>query len=144
MFRVHLQRTKALLLYANASSGGLVIVAKILNKYLHIELGHAITIAGGLVVNEYVGSFMRKKKICIISREYAGIQRYIVSDISRGTTLYPVKGGYSDKGYMELVKILDKQEYGKVMNYIQKKNPAAFVTVSNVNEVVGIWNKEGK
>lgn len=99
---------QALLFYANAFSGGLDIVAKILNKYFHIELGHAITIAGGLVilssvfvydtktlivgavttyfnglvVNEYVGNFMRKKKICIISREYAGIQRYIVSDIN--------------------------------------------------------------
>lgn len=158
---------QALLFHANASSGGLDIVAKIMNKYFHIELGRGITIAGGLVilssvfvydtktlivgavatyfnglvVDEYIGGFTRKKKVCLISEKYAQIQKYIVSDIGRGTTLYPAKGGYSDRDYMELITILDKNEYRKVMSYIQQEDPAAFVTVSTVSEVIGLWNK---
>lgn len=158
---------QAILFHANASSGGLDIIAKILNKYFHIGLGQALTIAGGfvilssvfvydrktlivgalatyfngLVVNEYIGGFTRKKKVCIISKKYEVIQQYIVSDVRRGTTLYPAKGGYSQEDYMELVTILDKNEYGKVLNYIQKEDPSAFVTVSTVGEVVGMWSR---
>lgn len=161
---------QAILFHANSSSGGLDIIAKIINKYFHIGLGQAVTIAGGLVIlssvfvfdtktlivgilatyfnglviNEYIGGFTKKKKVCIISEKYEGIQKFIVSDIRRGTTLYPVKGGFSDKEYMELVTILDKNEYGKVMNYIQKEDPSAFVTVSTVSEVVGMWNRGGR
>ena len=41
----------ALLFNANASSGGLDIVAKLLNKYLHIEIGKAMTLAGMCTAN---------------------------------------------------------------------------------------------
>lgn len=36
----------AMLFNRNASSGGLDIVAKFLNKYLHMELGKAMSLAG--------------------------------------------------------------------------------------------------
>ena len=160
---------QAIIFQANASSGGLDIIAKILNKYLHWEFGQAILITGsliifssifvydmktlivgvvttyfnGMAVDKYISGFTRKKKVCVISDKYREIQRFISSEIVRGVTLYPARGGYSNKEYMELVTILDKNEYGKLMNYIQTVDAHAFITVSSVSEVVGLW-KQGK
>ena len=101
---------QAIIFQAQASSGGLDIVAKIMNKYLHVELGKSIAVAGalivlsaalvydsktvvlglivtyvnGLVVDEYIGGFQRKKKVCVISEQYDEIRKYINSHLGRG------------------------------------------------------------
>ncbi len=158
---------QVLMFQVNASSGGLDIIAKVMNQYFHIDLGNALAIAGGviicssifvydtktlivgalgtyfngIVVDAYLGGFSRKKKVCVISDRYEKIQQYIIHDISRGATLYPARGGYENKDRVELVTILNKNEYGNLMAYIGKTDPNAFVTVSAVSEVIGMWNR---
>ena len=160
----------AMLFNANASSGGLDIIAKFLNKYFHIELGKAMTIAGmvtafssilvyytktlvisilatyfnGIVLDHYIDGFHVKKRVCIISSEYEKIQQYIVQEMRRGVTLYPAKGGYDNQDKIELITILTRPEYGELLNYIHKEDPKAFVTVSMVSEVIGEWNRTKK
>ncbi|MDD7512066.1 MAG: YitT family protein [Peptostreptococcaceae bacterium] len=159
---------QAMLFHSNASSGGLDIVAKILNKYLHIAIGTAVTISGGLIVlssvfayepktcvigllgtylngimvDYFINGFTRKIRVCILSKHFEEIQRFIVKDINRGVTLYPARGGHSNKEITELVSILDKTEYAELLHFMREKDPDAFITISTVNEVVGLWNRK--
>ena len=158
---------QTLMFNANASSGGLDIVAKILNKYFHLELGKGIALAGiltvattilvydaktlivgilgtyfnGLVLDEYISGFARRKRVCFLSEKYQEIAEYIMHDIKRGVTLYEAKGGYDQSKKVEVQTILTQNEYGQLIDYIHKTDPMAFVTVSTVSEVVGYWNK---
>lgn len=157
---------QSIMFNANASSGGLDIIAKVLNKYLHIELGQGVALAGivtvllsvfvydaktlvvgimgtyfnGLVVDAYIGGFSRRKRICILSEKQDEISDYIMNTLHRGVTLYPAKGGYDHKEKTELLTILANNEYGLLMEFIRNTDPNAFLTVSTVNEVVGMWN----
>lgn len=157
---------QAMLFNANASSGGLDIVAKFLNKYFHMELGKALTIIGfltaassmfvydrktlavsllgtylcGIVLDNFIDGFKIRKRVCILSTEYQQIQEFIVRDLHRGATLYPAIGAYDNKEKTEVVTILNRSEYAQLLNFIHQKDPAAFVTVSTVGEVIGAWN----
>ena len=160
----------ALLFNANASSGGLDIVAKLLNKYLHIEIGKAMTLAGmctaissifvydtktlvlsilgtyanGIVLDHFIDGFNRRKRICILTEQYKELQNFIVHELHRGVTLHPAIGGYNNEEKIELVTILTRNEYAEVLNYLHSVDENAFVTVSTVNEVIGQWNVKQK
>ena len=166
-FMVVISMGQALLFNMNASSGGLDVVAKLLNKYLGFKIGESLTIAGfiiactsifvydretmvvsligtyiyGLVLDRYCDGFRIRKKVCILSGKYQEIQEYIVRELHRGATLYHAYGGMGLTERMEVVTILEKSEYGKLLAYIHQADPAAFVTVSTVNEVIGEWNR---
>lgn len=157
---------QAILFQANAASGGLDIIAKVMNKYLHMDLGEALIVSGmvtvlsslfaydlqtvvigglvtyfcGVVLDGYIDSFASKKRVCIISDHYEKIQQFIMYKLNRGVTLYSARGGYDGKERQELVVIMTKKEYGKLMDFIAEEDPKAFVTISDVNRVVGSWN----
>lgn len=154
----------------NASSGGLDVIAKIMNKYFYLDLGKSVTIAGmavvfsslffydtvtlvvgalgtyfnGIVVDEYISGFSRKKKVSILSKKHEELKDYIMNDLKRGVTLYTAKGGYDKKEREELVTILNKNEYALLMKRIRDTDKEAFVTVATISEVVGMWNMAGR
>ena len=158
----------ALLFRVNASSGGLDIVAKILNKYAHIELGKAMSIAGmvtafssilvydkktlvmsilatyanGIILDNFIDGYNRRKRVCILSSNYEQIQEFITNELKRGVTLYQAIGGYKKEEKTEIVTILTRSEYGALLNYLHSVDKSAFVTVSTVNEVIGEWNSK--
>ena len=160
---------QALLFNANASSGGLDVVAKIISKYTHADIGKAVTIGGlitavtsifvydvgtlivsilgtyanGIAVDYFIDGFNRRKKICILSDEYKKIQSYIMNDLQRGVTLYSARGGYDGKEKTELVTIMTPNEYKQLLNYLHNSDFQAFVTVYNVSQVIGKWNING-
>ena len=157
---------QTILFRVNASSGGTDIIAKIVNKYTHMDLGKACTLVGllicttslivydigalvvgaeatlayGQAVDYFIDGFNKKKKICILSKEYEVIQDYIMNTLKRGVTLYSAKGGYDKTEHTELVTIMATNEYKKLLYYLQESDIEAFVTVSTVNEVIGTWN----
>lgn len=161
---------QAMLFNANASSGGLDIVAKVLNKYMHIEIGKALSIAGyvtaassilvydrktlvvsllgtylsGLILDNFIDGFHIRKRVCILSNKYQEIQMFIVQQLHRGATLYPAYGGLGNQEKTEVVTILEKAEYAKLLAFIHETDPSAFVTVSTVGEVIGEWNEHKK
>jgi uncharacterized membrane-anchored protein YitT (DUF2179 family) len=158
---------QAILFHINASSGGTDIIAKLMNRYLHVDIGNAIafsgicialtsvfvydtktvvlgllaTYANGIVVDNYINGFNRRKRVCVISDEYEQIQQFIMNNLNRGVTLYKAVGGFNNDQRMELVTILTRSEYGALMSYLNEVDAKAFVTVSTVNEVVGNWRK---
>ncbi len=157
---------QAILFNANAASGGLDIIAKMMNKYLHMELGKAIVIAGavtvassyfaydiqtvvigfmttyfsGILLDYFIDGFTGKIRVCIISKHNDEIKRYVIEELQRGITVYTAVGGYSGEPRNELCAVLTKKEYGQLMDYVEGVDPNPFVTISNIKRVVGSWN----
>ena len=147
---------QAVMFRYNASSGGLDIVGKVLNKYMHIELGRAISMAGmlvaissiltsdlnmvilsilgtylsGIILDHFIFGFNIKKRICIISKKEKEITDFILHEMHSGATIYEARGAY------EIIAIVSKSEYSKLMNFIARTDKDAFVTVYTVNEVL--------
>ena len=145
----------------NASSGGLDIVAKLMNKFFRIELGKAMSMAGilvalssalcydkktvvlsvlgtyfgGIVLDHFIFGIDIKRKVCILSPKYEEITQFILHELHSGASHYDLYGAYDGSVRREIVTIVDKQEYRKLMDYIRKADPKAFVTVYSVNEV---------
>lgn len=151
----------AILFSRNASSGGLDIVAKIMNKYLRMEIGKAISAAGiavalstvfcydtktvvlsvlatyfsGIVVDHFIFGLDIKRRVCIISPKLDEISNYILHELHSGATINEIIGAYDNTTKREIITIVDKNEFRHLMDYIRKNAPNAFVTVYSVNEI---------
>ena len=151
----------SILFNMNASSGGLDIVAKIMNKYLHIEMGRAMSIAGmcvafsavlvydkktvvlsilgtyfnGIVVDHFIFGQNLKRRVCIITKHEKELRQYILHELHSGATIYESIGAYNMEKRHEIITIVDKNEYQKLMNYINKLDPKAFITVYTVSDM---------
>ncbi len=160
--------SQTILFRINASTGGLDILAKIVNKYLHFDIGLSVTVAGaiicctaflinpfrmvvtglvgtwlnGLAIDYFTASLNKRKRVCIISKDYEQIRKYIVETLNRGCSLYEVKGGYSGEVNIEIQTLLTQEEFGNLMNMIRKRNIPAFITAGNVSEIYGLWNNQ--
>lgn len=158
--------SQTILFSINASTGGLDILAKIVNKYLHFDIGVSVTVAGaiicctafainpfrmvviglvgtwmnGLALDYFMASVNRRKRICIVSDQSEQIRSYIVDTLSRGCTIYEVRGGYKGEPHTEIQSLLTTDEFSSVMNYIKAHDIKAFITAGNVSEVYGLWN----
>ena len=169
-FVLLLSLAQAVLFKINASTGGLDILAKIVNKYLHFDIGTSVSVAGwvicctafmindarlviigligtwinGLVVDYFTASFNRKKKVSIISNEHEKIRQFIINDISRGLTIYNVKGGYSGEDKVKLEVFLSTDEFSDLMKFINDNEINAFITAGNVSEVYGLWGDKNR
>ena len=151
----------SILLNRNASSGVLDIVAKILNKYAHIDLGKAMSLSGmcvalsaalvydkktvvlsilgtyfnGMVLDHFIFDHNIKRRVCIITKKEEELRNFIIHDLHSGATIYESIGAYNMQKRNEIITIVDKSEYQKLMNYITKEDPQAFVTVYNVSSM---------
>ena len=159
--------SQTILFSINASTGGLDILAKIVNKYLHFDIGVSVTVAGalicctafainpfrmvvigligtwmnGLALDYFMSSINKRKRICIVSDRSEEIRSYIVETLERGCTLYNVQGGYSRNPHVEIQSLLTQDEFASVMNFVKKNDIEAFITAGNVSEIYGMWNK---
>ena len=137
---------QAVLFNMNASSGGIDIVAKLINKYLGFKIGQSITIIGVLISMAAIFVYDRETMVIslvgtlIYGQVLDRFCDYIVKELRRGATIYPAYGGLDHAEHVEVVTILEKNEYGKLLSFIHETDEHAFVTVSTVNEVVGAWN----
>lgn len=171
-FVLLLSASQAFLFRINASTGGLDIVAMILNKFTHIDIGTCVTFAGvvvcitaifipdnsfrmivigiigtwlnGLAIDYFMTSLNRRKRVCIVSSDYDKIRRFIIDELVRGCTLYDIKGGYSENPGVEIQALLTQHEYGRLLEFIEKNEIKAFLTAGNCSEIHGLWNKHSK
>ena len=151
----------SILFNRNASSGGLDIVAKIMNKYLHMELGRAMSLSGmcvalsaalvydkktvvlsilgtyfnGLVLDHFIFDHNIKRRVCIITEKEEALRRFILSDLHSGATVYESYGAYNMQKRREIITIVDKSEYQRLMNYMNQEDPQAFITVYTVSDI---------
>ena len=164
-FVLLLSAAQALMFSINASTGGLDILAKIVNKFLHFDIGASVSVAGaiicctaffindfrmvvigligtwinGLVVDYFTATLNNHKRLCIVSKDYDRIREYIINTLHRGCTLYEVTGGYSGEKSIELEVLLSKDDFSKLLAWMKDNKINAFSTASNVSEVYGLW-----
>ena len=151
----------SILFNRNASSGGLDIVAKIMNKYLHIELGRAMSLSGmcvalsaalvydkktvvlsvlgtyfnGIVLDHFIFDHNIKRRVCIITKKEEALRHFILHDLHSGATVYESFGAYNMEKRREIITIVDKSEYQKLMNFMNREDPQAFITVYTVSDM---------
>ena len=151
----------SILFNMNASSGGLDIVAKIMNKYLHMELGRAMSLSGmcvalsaalvydkktvvlsilgtyfnGIILDHFIFDHNIKRRVCIITKKEEELRRFIIHDLHSGATVYEAIGAYNMEKKHEIITIVDKGEYQKLMKFINREDPRAFITVYNVSDM---------
>ena len=147
----------------NASTGGTDIIAKIINKYTHIDMGKSLlmsdflislfaalvfgarlgmyallgTIINSLIIDKMIAGFNVKINMTIISNEFDSINKYIHEEIVRGTTIYHATGGYSNKNRKIINTIVSRSEYIKIRKFIKLVDSKAFVSISYISEVEG-------
>ena len=151
----------AILFSRNAASGGLDIVAKILNKFLKMDMGQAMSFSGmivalssalcydtktvvlsvlgtyfgGIVVDHFIFGLNIKRRVCVISQELDTIVQFVLRDLHSGATLNEIIGAYDNTPRREMITIVDKNEYRLLMDFIHKTDPKAFVTVYSVSDM---------
>ncbi len=167
-FVLILSASQTILFNINASTGGLDILAKIVNKYLHIDLGTSVSIAGalicctafainpfrlvvigligtwinGIALDYFTAGMNRRKRVCIISSQYERLRKYIIEDLERGCSLYNVTGGYNGHQNVEIQALLTQNEFASLMEYMKVNDIHGFITAGNVSEIYGDWNKK--
>lgn len=151
----------AILFSRNASSGGLDIVAKIINKFLRIDIGRAYSVSGiavaltsalcydtktvvlsilgtyfgGMIVDHFIFGMNIKRRVCVISPKIEEITDFILHRLHSGASLNEITGAYDRMPKREIITIVDKNEYRRLMDFVRKVDPKAFVTVYAVNEI---------
>ncbi len=151
----------SILFNRNASSGGLDIVAKIMNKYLHMDLGGAMSLSGmcvalsaalvydkktvvlsilgtyfnGIILDHFIFNHNVKRRVCIITKKEEELRQFILNDLHSGATVYEAYGAYNMEKHNEIITIVDKSEYQKLMSYISREDPLAFITIYNVSDM---------
>ena len=164
-FVLLLSAAQAMLFSINGSTGGLDIVAKILNKYTHTEMGTAVAVSGaivsctalainpfrivvvgligtwlnGVAIDYFASGISRRKRVCIITMDPEPIRHFIINQLVRGCSLYNVTGGYALEPHTEIQSLLTQSEFGDLMEFIRSQHIEAFITASNVSEVYGLW-----
>ena len=152
---------QAILFSRNASSGGLDIVGKLMNKFLHMDLGQALSMSGiavalssalvydkanvvlsvlgtyfgGMMLDHFIFGMNIKRKVCILSPKMEEIKQFILHDLHSGASLNELIGAYDNTSRWEIIAIVDNQEYRRLMDYMRKTDPKAFITVYSVGEV---------
>ena len=145
-------------------------MAKIMNKYLHMELGKAMSLSGmcvalsaalvydkktvvlsilgtyfnGIVLDHFIFDNSIKRRVCIITEKEEALRQFIINDLHSGATMYEAIGAYNFEKHNEIITIVDKNEYQKLMNFINREDPKAFITVYNVSNMQyqpKIWKK---
>lgn len=153
----------AIVFNQNASTGGTDILAKILNKFFHIDLGKGVllsdlsitvmavfafslklsmyamlgVIINGFVIDGLIEGINMCKEVTIISDKYEEIKRYVIHELGKGTTIYKAIGGFSDKNKNVIVVVIGRRDFYKIKNFVNSVDKNAFITVNNVYEVFG-------
>ncbi|MBR1872031.1 MAG: YitT family protein [Bacteroidales bacterium] len=169
-FVLMLSISQAILFRINASTGGLDILAKIVNKYLHFDIGASVSIAGaiicctafainpfrmvvigllgtwinGVVVDYFTDALNKRKRVCIISNDHDKIRYFIIHNLKRGCSLYHLQGGFSGEEKIEVVTLLTQNEYADLFKFLSDNKIDAFITAGNVSEIYGAWNDNRK
>lgn len=165
-FIIIVSMSQTILFHINASTGGLDILAKIVNKYLHFDIGKSVTVAGiiicstafainpfrmvvigllgtwlnGLALDYFTASFNRRKRVCIISDDHEKIRQFIIEKLNRGCSLYDVTGGYNGHKSVEIQALLTQDEFANLLDFMRKNDIRSFTTAGNVSEIYGNWN----
>lgn len=148
---------------AGGSSGGLDIIAKIVNKYKGISIAKVLlsldfiilsfvailfkkdiflytlisVIVGSKMIDIIQEGIYSAKGVTIVTNKSCEIKERIYSDLKRGVTLIQGKGGYTDNDFDIIYCIVGKYQLINLKNLVKEIDKNAFMTITHVHEVVG-------
>lgn len=149
---------------AGGTTGGVDIVAKIVQLYTGSSIGRIIQILDGViialtfvvvksfpailytliyifictkVIDYVVEGGVPGKGVMIVSSEIETITKKIQEDMNRGLTYIKGQGSYSKK-YLNIgYCVVSRNEIGKLKSLVYKIDPRAFVTITEVHDIIG-------
>jgi len=153
----------AIVFNQNASTGGTDILAKIIHKFLHLDIGKSLllvdfvvtifagatfgaeigmyailcVVMNGFVIDTVIEGLNVCKQVMVISLKNSEISKFIMEDLDRGCTILEGKGAFSGDSTHILYAVLSTREFIKLKNYIKEVDGNAFITVSDAHEVLG-------
>ncbi|WP_206872083.1 YitT family protein [Clostridium zeae] len=153
----------AIIFNQNASTGGTSIIAKILNKYFHIDIGKALLISDfivtllaiyafgadkgmfglisvyltGTLVDSVIEGFTIAKAVFIISSISENVAQFIMNDLGRGCTYLDIRGAYTKEKTSMLFTVVNRKQFIVLKNKVRELDPNAFITVTDSKEVLG-------
>lgn len=160
----------AIVFNENASTGGTDILAKILNKFFHLDIGKSLLVVDfvitsasaivfgidlglyavlsvillGILVDRFIEGFNSCKSIFIMSEKNKEISQYIMNELDRGCTFLRSEGGYTKNESNVLYAVVSRNQFIKLKNHIKKIDHTAFIAVGEVHEVLGEGFKDIK
>ena len=169
-FVLLLSISQSILFNINASTGGLDILGKIVNKYFHLDIGTSVSVAGiiicctafainpfrmvvigilgtfinGLCIDYFTASINKRKRVCIITNEHEKIRSFIIDKLQRGCSLYEVTGGFTNEKSVEIQALLTQNEFAGLLEYMKDNDIKAFATAGNVSEIYGLWHQRSR
>jgi hypothetical protein len=149
---------------AGGTTGGVDIVAKIVQLYTGSSIGRIIQILDGViialtfvvvksfpailytliyifictkVIDYVVEGGVPGKGVMIVSSEIETITKKIQEDMNRGLTYIKGQGSYSKKDLNIGYCVVSRNEIGKLKSLVYKIDPRAFVTITEVHDIIG-------
>ena len=151
------------MLTQDATTGGTSIVAKLLNKYVHIDFGKGLLIADSIVIllamyafgielalfgllsvyltgtliDKFIDGLNVSKQVMVFTKEEKIVSNYIMNDLDKGCTVFYGKGGYTGENNCVILTILSRRKFMQLKQFIKVNDPDSFVTVNDTSEVLG-------
>ncbi|MBX4145783.1 hypothetical protein AK95_05795 [Paenibacillus sp. LC231] len=145
------------------STGGLTIVAQLLQKYSGLSFSLCVVLLDAIVISSaalvlsleqalyaLIGLYVTGKVIdaielgfsftkvaYIISDHTEPITKAILEDLDRGLTKLTAEGGYTGEHRTVLMVVVGQSEIPRLKTVVQSVDPNAFVIISNAHEVLG-------
>ena len=103
------------------------------------------TYFNGIILDHFIFDNNIKRRVCIITKKEEQLRRFIIEELHSGATVYEAIGAYNLEKHNEIITIVDKSEYQKLMNFINREDPKAFITVYTVSDMryqPKVWEKK--
>lgn len=127
-------KTGAVLRETAVLTGAVAIIAAGVFFFLVPSHTSVSSISGlGIVLDHFIFDNSIKRRVCIITEKEEALRQFILHDLHSGATMYEAIGAYNLEKHNEIITIVDKSEYQKLMNFINREDPKAFVTIYNVS-----------
>ena len=153
----------AILFKCGASSGGTDIVALILKKFTHMNVGGAllmsdlfiaassffvIDVTAGLfsllglfarafITDDILDSLYMCKSFTIITTHPEKINEFIVKEMHHGATVYTAEGAYTGEGKRIIITVCKRNEAYKLRAKVKEIDPHAFIIITKSSEIMG-------
>lgn len=147
----------------NASTGGTDIVAKIINKYLHVDIGKSLLLSdffitllaaiafdvrtgmyallgvvmNGFVIDTVIEGLNISKQVMIISTKTEDIKNFILNDLGRGATVYSAKGAFTKEEKEIITTTIGRKEVIRLKYFVSEIDNRAFMTIIDAHETLG-------
>ncbi|MGB7605151.1 MAG: YitT family protein [Lutisporaceae bacterium] len=147
----------------NASTGGTDIIAKMINKYLHVDIGKSLLLSdfvitllaaiafdvrtgmyallgvvmNGFVIDTVIEGLNISKQVMIISSKTEEIKRFILNDLERGATVYSAKGAFTEEEKEIITTTIGRKEVVRLKNFVSGIDKRAFMTIVDAHETLG-------